>query len=58
LLRLVAGATGRAVGVRSAMQMLGLDGPIDLMAYADRCSQQDPRLVVLVLNNRDGILTR
>jgi pyruvate dehydrogenase (quinone) len=36
-----------------AMQMLGLNGLIDLMAYADRWSAQDPRLVVLVLNNRD-----
>ncbi len=36
-----------------AMQMLGLNGLIDLMAYADRWSTHDPRLVVLVLNNRD-----
>jgi pyruvate dehydrogenase (quinone) len=36
-----------------AMQMLGLNGLIDLMAYADRWSERDPRLVVLVLNNRD-----
>jgi pyruvate dehydrogenase (quinone) len=33
--------------------MLGLNGLIDLMAYADRWNEQDPRLVVLVLNNRD-----
>jgi pyruvate dehydrogenase (quinone) len=36
-----------------AMQMLGLNGLIDLMAYANRWDEQDPRLVVLVLNNRD-----
>jgi pyruvate dehydrogenase (quinone) len=36
-----------------AMQMLGLNGLIDLMAYADRWSGYDTRLVVLVLNNGD-----
>ena len=36
-----------------AMQMLGLNGLIDLMAYADRWRAHDPRLVVLVFNNRD-----
>jgi pyruvate dehydrogenase (quinone) len=36
-----------------AMQMLGLNGLIDLMAYADRWSEHDTRLVVLVLNNGD-----
>ena len=36
-----------------AMQMLGLNGLIDLMAYADRWSAHDSRLVVLVLNNGD-----
>jgi pyruvate dehydrogenase (quinone) len=43
------GRSSAALG-DGAMQMLGL---IDLMAYADRWSDQDPRLVVLVLNNRD-----
>jgi pyruvate dehydrogenase (quinone) len=36
-----------------AMQMLGINGLIDLMAFAHRWSAGDPRLVVLVLNNRD-----
>jgi len=36
-----------------AMQMLGLNGLIDLVAYADRWNDCDPRLVVLVLNNGD-----
>jgi len=36
-----------------AMQMLGINGLIDLVAYADRWRERDPRLVVLVLNNRD-----
>jgi pyruvate dehydrogenase (quinone) len=34
-----------------AMQMLGINGLIDLARYRDRW--RDPRLVVLVLNNRD-----
>jgi pyruvate dehydrogenase (quinone) len=36
-----------------AMQMLGINGLIDLVAYADRWNDRDPRLVVLVLNNGD-----
>jgi pyruvate dehydrogenase (quinone) len=34
-----------------AMQMLGINGLIDIAKYADRFS--DPRLIVLVLNNQD-----
>jgi pyruvate dehydrogenase (quinone) len=34
-----------------AMQMLGINGLIDIAKYADRFS--DPRLIILVLNNRD-----
>jgi pyruvate dehydrogenase (quinone) len=34
-----------------AMQMLGINGLIDIAKYADRFS--DPRLIVLVLNNHD-----
>ena len=36
-----------------AMQMLGINGLIDLVAYADRWNDRDSRLVVLVLNNGD-----
>jgi pyruvate dehydrogenase (quinone) len=36
-----------------AMQMLGINGLIDLVAYAHRWNDADPRLVVLVLNNGD-----
>ncbi|MGH2941683.1 MAG: thiamine pyrophosphate-requiring protein [Solirubrobacteraceae bacterium] len=36
-----------------AMQMLGINGLIDLMAYAHLWNDRDPRLVVLVLNNGD-----
>jgi pyruvate dehydrogenase (quinone) len=34
-----------------AMQMLGINGLIDIAKYADRFS--DPRLIILVLNNQD-----
>jgi pyruvate dehydrogenase (quinone) len=36
-----------------AMQMLGINGLIDVMAYHERWQEHDRRLVILVLNNGD-----